>query len=479
MGSETLQRKRVSSTEGDEPPRKKVAFEGSSVKEISILQESEEWSPIIATSAGLTLSKSFKFNAYQRPRKLLQRSRPRSHSSFPSNELLLHSSSHPCMDHVVQEEELAGSDSTLKHYVGVFDPKTGKLEVIRARHMVVRASVRQSEEERKKAEEEIEQNVRYICHIKPLEEDFHGTNLCICKARSARAALTSAFGTKKSKAAIAAMTTNAITAPGSSDSGPPSALSKAILSSMPTKVPTKESRAADLDALRPIPAYNASTSDPKEVYPIASILPQVIATLIPTKDWVSLVASKTEIETPSRFVSRRIIEVVEGGDTTQIKLLRYIAILIAFHNALKGGTHQGASLKKRLPNPEALNRTLQPYISDPTPILHILKNTFAPPSQTPGMLSPQSYILLVTTILVCTLYLDEFVTLTSDITEDLHLTTKDTNHYYAEVGCKVNSPLESERQRWGLGKTEARVRRVARLKAPVDFPKASRGRRTR
>ncbi len=59
-----------------------------------------------------------------------------------TKELLLHSSDHPKLDYTAREEEAGGADTLLKHYVGVYDPETGKLEVMEARKMVVRGSVR-------------------------------------------------------------------------------------------------------------------------------------------------------------------------------------------------------------------------------------------------------------------------------------------------------------------------------------------------
>ena len=62
--------------------------------------------------------------------------------SIAARELILHSSEHPKLDYTAQEEESGGADALLKHYVGVYDPETGKMEVMEARKMVVRGSVR-------------------------------------------------------------------------------------------------------------------------------------------------------------------------------------------------------------------------------------------------------------------------------------------------------------------------------------------------
>lgn len=56
--------------------------------------------------------------------------------------LLLHSSSHSKLDYTAKEEGPGGRESHLKHYIGVFDPKLGQLEVVEAKKMAVRGVVR-------------------------------------------------------------------------------------------------------------------------------------------------------------------------------------------------------------------------------------------------------------------------------------------------------------------------------------------------
>jgi DNA-directed RNA polymerase I subunit RPA49 len=55
--------------------------------------------------------------------------------------LLLHSSTHRNLDYTAREEE-RGSKPLLNHYIGIYDPKTGKLQVVEAKKMVVRGAVR-------------------------------------------------------------------------------------------------------------------------------------------------------------------------------------------------------------------------------------------------------------------------------------------------------------------------------------------------
>jgi DNA-directed RNA polymerase I subunit RPA49 len=46
------------------------------------------------------------------------------------------------LDYTAREEDAGGADALLKHYIGVYDPETGNMEVVEARRMVIRGSVR-------------------------------------------------------------------------------------------------------------------------------------------------------------------------------------------------------------------------------------------------------------------------------------------------------------------------------------------------
>lgn len=97
-----------------------------------------------ASTSGLTLPSSISLEPYT-----LQRGKATSRSGsgnvIATKELLLHSSEHPRIDYTAREEEAGGSDKLLKHYVGVYDPETGKMEVMEARKVVVRGVVRAHE----------------------------------------------------------------------------------------------------------------------------------------------------------------------------------------------------------------------------------------------------------------------------------------------------------------------------------------------
>lgn len=63
-------------------------------------------------------------------------------TNVDTTELLLHSDEHPKMDYAVREEVAGDSRSLLKHYVGVYDPETDKLEIVEARPMFITGVVK-------------------------------------------------------------------------------------------------------------------------------------------------------------------------------------------------------------------------------------------------------------------------------------------------------------------------------------------------
>ena len=54
----------------------------------------------------------------------------------------MHNSSHAKLDYTAREETSGSAESLLKHYIGVYDPRTGELQVVPARELVVRSTLR-------------------------------------------------------------------------------------------------------------------------------------------------------------------------------------------------------------------------------------------------------------------------------------------------------------------------------------------------
>jgi len=90
-----------------------------------------------ATTPGIEIPQKLAFQSYQ------ARDTTKAKSKYGrTKELLLHSTSHQSLDYTAREEGSRQSAPLLNHFVGVYDPNTGKLEVIEAKRMVVRGLVR-------------------------------------------------------------------------------------------------------------------------------------------------------------------------------------------------------------------------------------------------------------------------------------------------------------------------------------------------
>jgi DNA-directed RNA polymerase I subunit RPA49 len=92
-----------------------------------------------AATPGLDIHKSLALKPYTKRRK---NAPSRTTNTIAAKELLIESQDHPAIDYVGQEEEASGAEGLLKHYVGVFDPTTGELQVIESRKVTLRGIVR-------------------------------------------------------------------------------------------------------------------------------------------------------------------------------------------------------------------------------------------------------------------------------------------------------------------------------------------------
>jgi DNA-directed RNA polymerase I subunit RPA49 len=79
---------------------------------------------------------------------------------------------------------------------------------------------------------------------------------------------------------------------------------------------------------------------------------------------------------------------------------------------------------------------------------------------------------LIMHICALTLHIDDnFETDFNDLRDDLRLDVRQMTQYYHELGCKVASLTEREKERMGVAKSEAAQHRMAKLRLPLEFPK--------
>ncbi|KAL8713754.1 MAG: hypothetical protein Q9220_002280 [cf. Caloplaca sp. 1 TL-2023] len=434
---------------GHGQPKKRVALQTSptDVIKVSLVPEEHEWAPIvvIASTPGLTPSPDLSLKAYTKARKPKASSTGKSHIS--TSEHLLHTSQHRKLDYLASEEEASGKEGLLSHYIGVYDPHSAQLQLVRARKLVLRGIVRPAPAK----DEQVAQAANGL---------------------SARSNLGLTFGTKKSQRAIQDLTKNAISPskPARTAQGQPSApldpIASAVVSSMAAmsaSVPTREDLQTLADESHPRPQPNVHAEKPGDVYPIDQLVGSTILRQMAVKTWQEAVANGEEILTKSRFVSHRVQKLVEEGDVRILKTLKYLLLLLEWYHSLQPTSKRDGM--RKIPHPEKLQEKLGSWASS---LIDAVGDRF---SEGGKNLSRWHYDKLFMHICALAMTVDGFTTDVNDIKEDLRLENKEIGKYFREIGASVGAMTESEGKRMGVGKAEAKGRVVAKLRIPLEFPK--------
>ena len=274
-----------------------------------------------------------------------------SRPSLSTPELLLHSSAHPKLDYIAREEYSNGSESHLKHYIGVYDPEAGKLQLVQARKLVIRSALRSSGDEDKDSDSDSDKD--------------------IVNKLSARSNLGLAFGTKKSQKAIRALTTNAIKASPTKSTSQTSGtgraldpLASAVVSSMAqstSSMPTREQMQADIDENKPIPKPNMTAEQPEGIYPVEQLVGGTNnLRSMNVQELMDKVKAGEDVRTKSLFVSNRLRAVVLSDDVKRVKTLRYLLLLLEWYKGLKVGSRK----VKKVPKDEEMGHLMEQYGSE-------------------------------------------------------------------------------------------------------------------
>jgi len=391
----------------------------------------------VASTPGFVLSDSTQFHSYATPAKARKNGNP-----VPPKELLLHSASHRTMDYTAREDHPKG---LLNHYVGVFDPATGELQIVEARKMTVRSTVRS----RKAADEALTQPTEKkacIAHSKLTSS----TILTIFQTMMAlRNELGQTFGTKKAKKALESMAQNAIL---SKDWEGMDEADRALMDSIKesaTAVATREELQALTDLARPVPRGNYDADTIQDVYNPEEIIGTEVLNAIPIQDWQDKAEKSEPLMLSSRFVANRINKVAGGPSAVaRLRLLRYLYFVLVFWKATTTGKVRGT---RRLPKKDQLRKSLEPA---PGIVIENIRRKFSDAG------TMQHIDLLMTHCCVFACLIDHFEVDTADIRDDLTLEAKEIGQYFNEIGAK-SRPL----------KRGNRTVHVATLALPLQLPK--------
>ncbi|GAP90065.1 putative RNA polymerase I associated factor [Rosellinia necatrix] len=429
------EKKRKREQDGAARPKKKVAIQTASepaqsntIKVASIHLESS-CPPVIATHPGLSIPNSVHFQAYTKPIASKSSQKRSRHAAPPSSSLLLHSSSHSKLDFTAKEEGPGGRESHLKHYIGVFDPKTGELSVVEARKMAVRGTVRSQQ-----ARDEDLQSRNASKNMMELRND-----------------LGQAFGTKKAKKALAAITENAIVE-NERKSSVLAASSQAMITAIGEVTHTmasKEDLQAAADAAKPIPPGNFEAQEIQDVYTPQGLVGGELLNAIPIKDWQEAVKKGANKLLTSAFIASRLNPVGEGPDpATRLKALRYLEFLIKFSKLAKARS-------ARIPPPDKLRQLLHPA---PEPVIQSIRRKFS----SNQLIDKFHRDLLYTHCCALAAILSNFEFETSKLRYDLGLDDKQFAQYFREIGGKAKKIAGAEKG------TQIQM---AVLSLPLEFPK--------
>ena len=365
-----------------------------------------------------------------------------------------------------------------KHYIAVFDPTTGKLDVTEAKKMIVRPQVRQFQTEQDSDDEE--------------------ESAPTVKTPS-RAALTEAFGTKKSKRAIQSIAENRLLARGGDGDDP---LSQAILSTLAGEEDEELDSSALSRSNKPLPPANTSAENIEDAYPLSTLVVprpyKETLSKISLSYWKERISAGKPVKSPFRFVTNRINWILKAHVSSPVhptnlrhlQVLRYIELLLHFYKYISTLPAQRPILD---PSkwPEKTLATLT-SLSEQEDLLPRLISHFFPEKKR----TQHALTLFRSSVLALTLHVPPpsfdagnkiLITEPTDISLDLALDQKDTSMLFRELGCKMEPATESELSRWGLSKMTQKLvgadgkeftppkPKFAKLRLPLQFPKLSQG----
>lgn len=351
------------------------------------------------------------------------------------------------------------------------------MKITDAKKLTVRGSVRQS---------------------KTLEENDDEDTANFMASQGTRAALTEAFGSKKSKKAVQSTAENRQLGQGIEGA----TIADVITSNMVDDEDEPVESTILARSAKPLPPANITTDDIEEVYSISKLVfPYPASTTLrqmPIEPWKAKLRAGLEVKVRTRYVANRITyigkNVVEEETpkfVQQLQLLRYIELLIELAQFCgKQDRRRKMDFIDKWPE-DAMTPGVSPGI-----VKQVVNHFF--PDNTP---SERAMTLLRTTILALTLHIvppsgkvgdGRLITDPTDIHLDLAMEAAEVRKLYHELGCKLAPATDKDLIMWGLQRVLEKQKKKAKdgeskmpkqmfafLKFPLNFPKTSMGRRRR
>ncbi|GAA6020401.1 hypothetical protein JCM10207_002095 [Rhodosporidiobolus poonsookiae] len=312
-----------------------------------------------------------------------------------------------------------------------------------------------------------------------------------------KAALGSAFGTKKAIKQLRAQERNKLNETsfgvGAQMSGLQSHLQASIAASS-ASLPSAQAVEDLANEKRPIPPFNAAAKAPADVYDLDAVVSPAELNTIDLSAFISLPGFKERNQLlpyrRAQFVATKLRQIlparasVEGAvpnpskkDRERLKLVIHLSYLFAFRQAARPGQPiDRAKLVEKLGKPS-------------NTVVDALLERYTEGAKGPGgveirKVTTTMELKLLAYMLVVVLKVDGWSTDVASIADDLAMGAKRVSEIFRSLGCVLAAPSATDREKMvATGQastvTEAAKSKKAVLKVPLTFPKERKGKAKR
>ncbi|KZO97495.1 Rpa49 subunit specific to nuclear RNA polymerase I [Calocera viscosa TUFC12733] len=395
--------------------------------------------PIIANFPAVTPSSSTSFNCYRH----VEDHEPRV-AGFMSQKSILSGTNDDVHFISVNRDAAAASAGAFSEYVVAIHDRSNDSITIRAAPLYIMSR-----------------------EVKGLKE-LRSTEGSATRRIQARNMLGQTFGSKRSRAAIQAAERNRVDV---------SAMNE-IAHHLQEDININTRTLPDMDETnygdnsRPGPPPNLDAEEPAQVYSISTIVPEPELKACPTRELLAAITEEDRARilpySRSGWINQHLTFIAQHSkvDKLRLRLLFHISCMLCFRQANMSRGDPG-KLKERMSRvPPVVQEGLWARYSEASRL-----------SQ-PNRVTSEMDVKLLAHLFVLTLVVDDFAADIGAIASDLHLPAARVVKIFHAIGCKMETPNLTDRNRLGLPK-DAPLDRRAFLRIPLNFPKPRRGRAQR
>ncbi|GAA5869523.1 hypothetical protein JCM8547_001514 [Rhodosporidiobolus lusitaniae] len=313
-----------------------------------------------------------------------------------------------------------------------------------------------------------------------------------------KAALGSAFGTKKAIKALRAQERNKLNetsfGTGAHTAGLQSHLASTIATST-ANLPTAQAVEDAANESRPIPPFNLAATSPNDVYDLDAVVTPAELNAFDLSAFITdpgfkernarlpyrrahFIATKLRQILPARASAEGAVPNPTKKERERLKLVIHLSYLFAFRQAARSGPGgvDRAKVVEKLghPSPAVVDALMERYT----------EGTRGPTGGEIRKVTSVMELKLLAYLLVVVLKIDGWSTDVAAIADDLGMGQKKVQELFRSLGCVLAAPSATDRDKavaTGQAATaaEAAKSRRAVLKVPLSFPKERKGKAKR